>query len=123
MLPGAIPPVALRRYLRFDSYGAFEAFDAELTRQLSTGQWVAVAPPTGRPLPGQATAYYQPLGAEQVWALSEPDNAWRGYFLPLEAALAHQRQLRRREQHRRWLGLAGLLLLGWGLLRACTVRP
>ena len=112
-------PSALQRYPRFENYWTFEAFDAELTRQLSAGQWAAVAPPAGCPLPHQAVAYYQPCHSGQVWALSEPDNAWRGYFLPLDEAVAGQQWLGRRNHRRRWLA-AGLLLLGWGPLRSCA---
>lgn len=51
----------------------------------------------------------------QVWALSSPDQAWRGYFLPEDVALAHVRRLRSRDRALPWgcvvIFAAGLLLL------------
>lgn len=107
------------RHYRFDSYQEFAAFDQALTQQLATGQAQAVAPPAG-PVPRQASAYYHPLGFPQPWVLSEPDNAWRGYFLPLDEALTHEAKLRGSDQRARLgcllvLGLLGALA-AWGLL-------
>ena len=44
--------------------------------------------------------------------LSEPDNAWRGYFLPLEEALAHEAALRGADQRARLGCLLGVGPLG-----------
>jgi hypothetical protein len=95
----------LRGYHRFESYWVFDAFDSELKQKLSRGQ--LLAQPQGR---------FTCLNCETVWVISEPDNAWRGYFLPEAEVQAHLR----RSQHSSKLGLvvAGLLVL-LGLLRAC----
>ena len=59
---------------------------------------------------------YQCLACGETWALSSPDNAWRGYFLPLAEAVTYGQQLRRTDRNRRVgclalvLGLAGFTI-------------
>jgi hypothetical protein len=90
----------LRRYYGFDSYWEFEALDLALTQHLAAGQLVAVAPlqPSNAAAPYQPEAWYELPSTSEIWVLSTPDNAWRGYFLPLMEAAAYQQQLRRRDQ-------------------------
>lgn len=103
---------------RFDSWQAFAAFEHAL--QLRGLVWCA--------RPGNWPArelfvlrdpheFRQCATCGQVWALSTPDNAWRGYFLPEDRALAQLHQV----PSLPWGGVvalaAGLLLLlgllGW----------
>ncbi|MDQ2793351.1 MAG: hypothetical protein M3Y12_05000 [Bacteroidota bacterium] len=63
---------------------------------------------------------YQCPACGETWAISSPDNTWRGYFLPLAAADDYQNQQRQRERKRpigcflHLLALAGLT--SWRLL-------
>jgi hypothetical protein len=103
----------LRRYCSFESYWEFEAFDNVLAQQLAAGQLVAAAQPLkDSTVLYQSEAWYQLSGTSEIWVLSTPDNAWRGYFLPLTEALAHQQQLRRRDQRGKMGCLALILLVG-----------
>jgi hypothetical protein len=77
----------LRRYAKFRSQREFAVVETALVQHLSEGRWVALSPPaTVVAGPYQPTTYYQSLGLTQVRALSKPDNAWHGYFLPLAEA-------------------------------------
>ncbi|MCI1186798.1 hypothetical protein MON38_05160 [Hymenobacter sp. DH14] len=99
-------------FTNFPSYRKFEAFEAELHQKLSWQQLhrVAVQPAT-------AADFYEPdvayrcAACTEVWALSPPDNAWRGYFLPVADAKAHRRRLRHLDTLKGIIGLAGLLAL------------
>lgn len=110
-----------QRHHGFASYWEFEAFEAALTQQLSSGQAVAVsaAAMLAAAPPYQARAYYRLPGSAQVWALSLPANAWWGYFLPLEEAQTYQRELLQRDQRRRW---GYLLVLAIGVAVFLWVR-
>lgn len=63
---------------------------------------------------------YQCPTCGDTWALSSPDNAWRGYFLPLAEAVAYGRKRRHRDRNRQLGGLALVLALAgftiWRLL-------
>jgi hypothetical protein len=103
-------------YSRFDSWQTFEAFEHQL--RLKDLQWWK--------RPGNWPAY-EPLTAyepdefrkchmcSQVWALSSPDNAWRGYFLPEAEALAHVQGLRSHDRASAW-GCGGVIAAGLLLL-------
>jgi hypothetical protein len=115
------PETALKRYYSFESSQEFEAFEAILTQQLATGQLLpASTPPAVGFLPYLPDACYQLSGSSELWVLSTPDNAWRGFFLPLAHALAHQKQLRSRDERIRLIGLLALVALGfiaWHLVK------
>ena len=94
----------------FPSYWEFEAFETKL-RQKLMGQQLRQLPNTRLPefVAMAPEQLYQCLACGETWALSSPDNAWRGYFLPLTEALAHGRQLARRGRARS-MGCLVLLL-------------
>lgn len=82
-------------YSRFDSWQTFEAFEHEL--RLKDLQWWGrpVTWPAQEPLTAyEPDEFRQCRTCSQVWALSSPDHAWRGYFLPEDEALAHVQGLR-----------------------------
>jgi hypothetical protein len=77
---------SLKAVYRFPSAASFEAFDVDLTHRLTTQQLTAVPLPAA--LAGtQASAAFICAGYQEVWILSDPDNAWRGFFLPQTAAI------------------------------------
>ena len=83
----------------FPSWWEYEAFTQQLLRKPLT----LLPTETGQP------ARYVCPACGEVWELSEPEGAWRGYFLPVAAARAYTRKLTARERLRR-LGCLGLLL-------------
>ncbi|TFZ65844.1 hypothetical protein E4631_12100 [Hymenobacter sp. UV11] len=113
----------LKSYYGFASQAEFEAFDAVLTRLLAAGQAALISQQSAADflLPYQPDACYELSGTAEQWALATPDNAWRGYFLPVTEAIVYQQQLRRRESRIRSAGLLLLLCLlcfiAWRLLR------
>jgi hypothetical protein len=101
---------------RFDSWQAFEAFEHELRLKdlrwwERPGNWPAREPLTAY----EPDEFRQCCTCSQVWALSSPDNAWRGYFLPKDVALAHVQSLHSHDRATPWgcvvVITAGLLLL------------
>ncbi len=117
-------PAVLQRYYRFESYWEFEIFNTLLTQQLAANQLVAIPAPaeTEQPLPYRASSYYQVSSSQQIWALATPDNALRGYFLPLAEALAYQRKLNDNDRRRKWgclllVVLAVGIYFGWLIFR------
>lgn len=103
-------------YSQFDSYQTFEAFEHQLRLKYlhwceRPGNWPARVPLTAY----EPDEFRQCHACAQVWALSSPDNAWRGYFLPEDEALSVIQRLRSHDRAipRGCVGViaAGLLLL------------
>ncbi|MCA8830214.1 hypothetical protein [Hymenobacter pini] len=66
---------------QFSSWWAYEAFEQQLLRKPL------------KLLPGEVTRNrYTCAVCGEVWVLSEPDNAWRGYFLPEQEAEKAERR-------------------------------
>ena len=84
-----------------------------MTYKLTAQQLTAVSVPNLR----QASAAFLCKDCQEIWILSEPDNAWRGFFLPqLEAAryLATMEKATTTKQFGCLLVVAlGILLLVW----------
>ena len=94
----------------FPSYWEFEAFEAALQQKLVREQLL----PLPSALPRVLTAnlleqQYQCPACNEIWVISTPDNAWRGYFLPLRDAVARGQQLQRSDRNRQ-VGCLTLLL-------------
>ena len=101
---------------RFDSWQAFEAFEHEL--RLKDLQWWERPEnwPAREPLATyEPDEFRQCRVCSQVWALSSPGNAWRGYFLPEDVALAHVQGLRSHDRGIPW-GCVGVITAGLLLL-------
>ena len=58
---------------------------------------------------GEHKHYYECRSCQEVWVLSEPENSWRGYFLPEESASIYSEKLGRQDKTKR---TGCLLLLG-----------
>jgi hypothetical protein len=69
----------------FPSAASFESFDVDLTQKLANHNIKAVAPPTLK----YVSAAFICTESQEIWVLSEPDNAWRGFFLPQVEAIRH----------------------------------
>jgi len=95
----------------FTSWWEYEDFEQQVLRKplmLLPTQEVPSAEPVVR--------FACPM-CREVWVLSEPEGAWRGYFLPVAAAAAYGRRRALREKARRLGGfgllLAAALYCGW----------
>ena len=82
---------SLKPIYSFPSAASFEAFDRVLTHKLATKQLTAVPAPDVE----QASAAFLCADCQEVWVLSEPDNAWRGFFLPQSEAIRHVATLKK----------------------------
>jgi hypothetical protein len=112
----------LKGIYQFASWPAFDLFD----QQLLASDLLQQSRPRDEAAQASLSAYepqhyYQCPKCEQVWALSVPDNAWRGYFLPERDALRYVKRLHRQDKVRRIGGggvlLVLLLVLIWKLVR------
>lgn len=95
----------------FPSWWEYEAFTQLLLRKPLT-----LLPAGEGPLVEPVERFACPT-CREIWVLSEPGGAWRGYFLPEPAAAAYTRRLRIRDKARRigcfGLWLAAALYAGW----------
>ena len=103
---------------RFPSQHAFTVFE----QQLAGTNLHAVERPAEWPVPPPLTSYepeafYQCHTCHDVWALASPDNAWRGYFLPVAAARTYQRQLRRQDARIKYVALLVVAVVLWWAFR------
>ena len=91
----------------FPSYWEFEAFETELRQKLVRRQLLPQpnAPTTELTMTGPEQLYQCPSCGE-TWALSSPDNAWRGYFLPLAEAVTYCRKLKIKDRAKGLIGVA-----------------
>jgi hypothetical protein len=106
----------------FPSYWEFEAFEAELQQKLEHQQLLPLPHTPIQQLTIMAPEQiYQCLNCGENWALSSPDNAWRGYFLPLAVARAHIRKSAVKDRIKRVSGAAIAIGVGaftlWQLLK------
>ncbi|SFQ23565.1 hypothetical protein [Hymenobacter arizonensis] len=102
---------------RFSSADVFAKFEQQLlgTNLQAQGRpayWPVPAPLTAF----EPEAFYRCGTCHQIWALAAPDNAWRGYFLPLEAVRAHQRQRQRSDARIKYYVLAMVTAVLWLIL-------
>ena len=108
---------------QFESASAYEAFETQLRQKLASSLLQAEqnAPIDFTTSPYRPEAYYRCASCHESWALSSPDNAWRGYFLPLDAAIAYSHTLRRKDRFKAVVGSVCLLAFGvsivWAILQ------
>lgn len=105
---------------RFETWQGFESFERVLrqkSRQYLHETECTVPFPATMPPPETC---YRCATCQEVWALSYPENSWRGYFLPEAAALDYGRKRHRNGRIRTILSL--LLLVAAGLFLAWKWR-
>ncbi|UOQ98096.1 hypothetical protein MUN81_01065 [Hymenobacter sp. 5317J-9] len=106
----------LKRIDTFATWQDFESFIQILEAKQEAGQLLLIEKPASIASSHNLTAvdgYYQCSSCNEIWALSSPDNAWRGYFLPLEIAIAHVQRIKITD---RMKGIGGLILIAAALL-------
>jgi hypothetical protein len=97
----------------FLTEAAFAALRAILAQKASSGQLLAMGPPSPKPpVAYDADTCYECWSCSAFWLLATPDNAWRGFFLPANDAIAYQQRLHRRDKRSRVAGLVAATLLG-----------
>jgi hypothetical protein len=88
----------------FATWQEFESFDQVLESKRAAGQLVMVEKPLSTLSANDlmlVDAYYQCSSCNEIWVLSSPDNAWRGYFLPLEQAKAYVQRVKTSDRAKR----------------------
>ena len=108
----------------FETWQDFESFIQILKAKQEAGQLLLIEKPVSIESRSNLTsvdAYYQCASCNEIWVLSSPDNAWRGYFLPLGIAAAHMQRVKISDRMKSVGGLmliaATLLLLLWKTLK------
>ena len=95
---------------RFPSAHAFEVFEKHLLdKQPQLHIEVLSIPSENPPSISSPVGYYQCDICQEFWALSVPDNAWRGYFLPKDRALSYRKELNHQDKSKR-LGCVALVV-------------
>jgi hypothetical protein len=104
----------------FATWQDYESLSQVLQEKCTAGQMSVVAKPKSS-ANDFAEAYYQCSSCKEIWALSSPENAWRGYFLPLKTAVTYMRQIEFSDRVRGIVGLvvivAALLFLLWKMIQ------
>ncbi len=86
-----------RGFFVFPTYWKFDTFAEELQQKVTYGPLQAVACAANFPDSiGKPEAFYRCPSCRETWALSSPDNAWRGYFLPMHMAKTYLRDTQRK---------------------------
>jgi len=88
----------------FETWQDFESFDKVLEAKRAAGQLTPVEKPVSTPMVNDlmlVDAYYQCSSCNEMWVLSSPDNAWRGYFLPLDQAVAYAQRIKASDRAKR----------------------
>ena len=108
----------------FATWQDFESFTQVLQVKREAGQLIPIEKPVSPSLKADLTAvdaYYQCSSCNEIWALSSPDNAWRGYSLPLKQADAYTQRFNYSDRVKSVGGLiliaAALLFLLWKIAR------
>ena len=103
-----------RTYYQFDSAQDFEFFETQLQEKLAHQQ-VLVVPKDTSSQPQDSLNHYVPemlykcQSCMEIWGISIPDNAWRGYFLPQLLATNYVKKLESNDRTR-GLGCVTFLL-------------
>jgi len=97
----------LHGYPGFDTELTFADFYAQLLKKLAVRALRALPKRADAYLPPKAEGLYYCQNCGEVWALSTPDNAWRGYFLPGAQAASYFEKEKRKTRITR----AGCLIL------------
>jgi hypothetical protein len=95
-------------YNTFSSLNEYEAFDKELTIKLSQNKLI-----TGTPTEylGVYCYTYKCCNCGATFWLSDPDHAWRGFFLIEDVARLHVESIRKRDSRIRSTGCFWLLVI------------
>lgn len=94
-----------KEYESFPSLKSFEEFQFEFDK-LDKNKFLHIRN-------GNLKFYFNEFeckNCNEVWWISDPDNAWRGYCLKKENAIAYIQKLQRREQNTR-IGCVILVLI------------
>lgn len=92
----------------FQSSKEWEKFDLILSQKLGRGDLTYVKQVTLN-YGGMGYAVYHCSHCSQNWCLSDPDHAWRGFFLIEEKAHNFLRSLNKRDRYMKW-GVWALIL-------------
>lgn len=86
---------------KFNTYWEFDLFHEQLQEKIEVGIMTEVKFFKNQSLSYEPEYVYLCTSCNQNWALSVPDNAWRGYFLTFDKAVNYSDQLRASEKGRR----------------------
>ena len=76
--------------VKFESYTAFDEFEKILDEKIRLGIFKIE---TERLEENHYNSIYHCVHCSEKWLLSDPDNSWRGYFLPENEAHIYERKV------------------------------
>ncbi len=101
----------------FASQSDFEEFEGKVWKKCNEGELIVVDEYKTEPesnLIFESRFCYRCSNCEEVWLLSIPKNAWRGFFLPKQQAIEYTNRLKDNDKKRTlgfWVVAAIVILI------------
>src|SRR5688500_6113208 len=93
---------------KFETYKDFDAFEEKIQAKCNEGKLQIIDTYKTDSLSAfDSNLYFECTTCKELWVLNIPENAWRGYFLPLDKAIAYKESLKKLDKKR----LGGCLIL------------
>ena len=107
-----------RHIHKFESENEWQQFDIDFTK-MYVDQLILIE--KNRLNSNGISAYdlYKCKSCQSLWAYSYPDNAWRGFFLPEKLAIDYEKQLKRKDRIKGFVGVSILLLILIVTIKSC----
>ena len=102
-------------FYKFESQNDFEKFESLLDKKCNNLKIEIIDRYEENELSiFDSRLYYKCTNCNENWVMSIPDNAWRGYFLPVATAIKHHEELRRSDKKKAigcWAVLVVILII------------
>jgi hypothetical protein len=86
---------------KFPTYQDFDGFENVVQTKCNEGKLIILDKCQNDYLAAfDSNVYYECSTCKEIWVLSIPDNAWRGYFLPEAKAIEYKREIKRFDKKR-----------------------
>lgn len=86
---------------KFSTQQNFENFENALQTKCTVGKLLILDKHKTDYLSAfDSNLYYECKTCKEVWVLNIPDNAWRGYFLPLDKAIEYKKEINKLDKKR-----------------------
>jgi hypothetical protein len=97
---------------RFDTQKEFEDFETIIQNKcIDKKLEIIKREETDYLAPFDSFEFYKCNSCGQIWTLSIPENAWRGFFLTENEAIKHWREIKRKDRIKGVVGLVILIIL------------
>ena len=102
----------------FESETSWIEFDLDFTKKFIT-QLTLLNANKLNPASYRSYSLYKCNSCGDLWAYSDPDNAWRGFFLPEILAIKYEKKLKWRDRIKGFIGVIILILIIMVVVKSC----